>query len=32
LKILRIIKQEWIQNGPNLLLDILVTRSFRQRL
>jgi hypothetical protein len=27
LKISRIIKQEWIQNGPNLLLDILVTRS-----
>jgi len=27
LKILRIIKQEWIQNGSNLLLDILVTRS-----
>jgi len=22
---------EWIQNGPNLLLDILVTRSLRQR-
>jgi hypothetical protein len=28
LKISRIIKQEWIQNGSNLLLDILVTRSF----
>src|ERR1700724_2838862 len=25
-------QKEWIQNGPNLLLDILVTRSFRQRL
>jgi hypothetical protein len=27
LKISTIIKQEWIQNGSNLLLDILVTRS-----